>query len=88
MIEIRDLTKRYGSFTALDHLNLSLEEGVVFGFVGANGAGKSTTFSILATLLSPTSGDALINGKALSRNQRKYVSKLAICQISLVYMIN
>lgn len=40
MIEIRDLTKRYGSFTALDHLNLSLEEGVVFGFVGANGAGN------------------------------------------------
>lgn len=65
MIEIRDLTKRYGSFTALDNLNLSLEEGVVFGFVGANGAGKSTTFSILATLLSPTSGDALINGKSV-----------------------
>ena len=65
MIEIRDLTKRYGSFTALDHLNLTLEEGVVFGFVGANGAGKSTTFSILATLLSPTSGDALINGKSV-----------------------
>ena len=65
MIEIRDLTKTYGSFTALDHLNLSLKEGVVFGFVGANGAGKSTTFSILATLLSPTSGDALINGKSV-----------------------
>ncbi|QGG50184.1 ABC transporter ATP-binding protein [Lysinibacillus pakistanensis] len=65
MIEIRDLTKRYGSFTALDHLNLTLEEGVVFGFVGANGAGKSTTFSILATLLSPTSGEALINGKSV-----------------------
>lgn len=65
MIEIRDLTKKYGSFTALDHLNLSLEEGIVFGFVGANGAGKSTTFSILATLLSPTSGDAFINGKSV-----------------------
>ncbi len=61
MIEIRDLTKRYGSFTALDHLNLSLEEGIVFGFVGANGAGKSTTFSILATLLSPTSGDEYLD---------------------------
>lgn len=68
MIEIRDLTKKYGSFTALDHLNLSLEEGVVFGFVGANGAGKSTTFSILATLLSPTSGDALINGKSVVKD--------------------
>ncbi|KMN40408.1 ATP-binding cassette domain-containing protein [Lysinibacillus capsici] len=71
MIEIRDLTKRYGSFTALDHLNLSLEEGVVFGFVGANGAGKSTTFSILATLLSPTSGDALINGKSVVKEPKE-----------------
>lgn len=71
MIEIRDLTKRYGSFTALDHLNLSLEEGVVFGFVGANGAGKSTTFSILATLLSPTSGDALINGKSIVKEPKE-----------------
>lgn len=71
MIEIRDLTKRYGSFTALDHLNLSLEEGVVFGFVGANGAGKSTTFSILATLLSPTLGDALINGKSVVKEPKE-----------------
>ncbi|MCL1700066.1 ABC transporter ATP-binding protein [Lysinibacillus sp. Bpr_S20] len=71
MIEIRDLTKRYGSFTALDHLNLSLEEGVVFGFVGANGAGKSTTFSILATLLAPTSGDALINGKSVIKEPKE-----------------
>jgi len=71
MIEIRDLTKLYGSFTALDHLNLSLEEGVVFGFVGANGAGKSTTFSILATLLSPTSGDALINGKSVVKEPKE-----------------
>lgn len=71
MIEIRDLTKKYGSFTALDHLNLSLEEGVVFGFVGANGAGKSTTFSILATLLSPTSGDAIINGKSVIREPKE-----------------
>jgi ABC-2 type transport system ATP-binding protein len=71
MIEMRDLTKRYGSFTALDQLNLSLEEGVVFGFVGANGAGKSTTFSILATLLSPTSGDALINGKSVIKEPKE-----------------
>ncbi|ALC91014.1 ABC transporter [Bacillus sp. FJAT-18017] len=62
MIEIINLTKRYGKFTALDSLNLSIEKGTVFGFVGANGAGKSTTFSILATLLAPTSGTAYING--------------------------
>ena len=67
MIEITGLTKRYGDFYALNDLHLTLGDGVVFGFVGANGAGKSTTFLILATLLSPTSGDALINGKSVVR---------------------
>ena len=62
MIEIIGLTKQYGKFTALDHLDLQIEEGTVFGFVGQNGAGKSTTFSILATLLAPTSGTAFVNG--------------------------
>jgi ABC-2 type transport system ATP-binding protein len=62
VIEILELTKRYGKFTALDSLSLQIEKGTVFGFVGQNGAGKSTTFSILATLLAPTSGTAYING--------------------------
>lgn len=67
MIEIKGLTKRYGNFYALKDLNLTIGEGVVFGFVGANGAGKSTTFSILSTLLQPTSGEAFINGKSVRR---------------------
>lgn len=67
MIEIVGLTKKYGSFYALNNLNLNLSEGTVFGFVGANGAGKSTTFSILATLLQPTAGDAIINGKSVRK---------------------
>lgn len=71
MIEIKGLTKQYGQFKALDHLNLTLDAGVVFGFVGANGAGKSTTFSILATLLAPTSGDALIDGKSVVREPKE-----------------
>lgn len=62
MIEIRNLTKKFGKVTALDSLSLTVERGTVFGFVGQNGAGKTTTFSILATLLPPTSGDASING--------------------------
>ncbi|WP_313891452.1 ABC transporter ATP-binding protein [Psychrobacillus sp.] len=68
MIEIKGLTKKYGSFYALNDLNLTLQEGTVFGFVGANGAGKSTTFSILATLLQPTAGDAFINGKSVKKD--------------------
>ena len=62
MIEIKNLTKKYGNFTALNELNLQIDAGVVFGFVGSNGAGKSTTFSILSTLLAPTSGEAFVNG--------------------------
>ena len=65
MIDIQGLTKKYGHFTALDQLNLHIDQGVVFGFVGSNGAGKSTTFSILATLLAPTSGTVSINGASI-----------------------
>ncbi|WP_033540911.1 ABC transporter ATP-binding protein [Planococcus sp. CAU13] len=68
MIEIKGLTKKYGSFYALKNLNLTIEKGTVFGFVGANGAGKTTTFSILATLLQPTAGEAWINGFSISEN--------------------
>ncbi|SIT68382.1 ABC transporter ATP-binding protein [Edaphobacillus lindanitolerans] len=65
MIDIRKLSKSYGSFQALHELDLEIPEGTVFGVVGANGAGKSTTFSILATLLPPSSGDALIGGASV-----------------------
>lgn len=68
MIEIKGLTKKYGKFSALEDLNLTLQEGTVFGFVGANGAGKSTTFLIMATLLQPTTGDVFINGVNVREN--------------------
>lgn len=70
MIEIINLTKRYGKFTALDSLNLTIEKGSVFGFVGQNGAGKSTTFSILATLLAPSSGSAYVNGYDVQKDPK------------------
>lgn len=70
MIEIINLTKRYGNFTALDSLQLQIDKGTVFGFVGQNGAGKSTTFSILATLLAPTSGTAYINGYNIQKEPK------------------
>ncbi|KAB2337476.1 ABC transporter ATP-binding protein [Cytobacillus depressus] len=71
MIEIIELTKKYGNFTALNSLSLQIEKGTVFGFVGQNGAGKSTTFSILATLLAPTSGTAYINGFNVQKEPKK-----------------
>jgi ABC-2 type transport system ATP-binding protein len=65
IIELRDVTKRYGDLTAVDGLNLTIEEGGVFGFIGPNGAGKTTTMRILTTLLRPTSGGAWIAGHSV-----------------------
>ena len=62
MIEIRDLTKRYGEFTAVDRLSLTTAAGEIFGFLGPNGAGKTTTIRIIAGLSLPTSGSVFVNG--------------------------
>src|SRR5881227_2973546 len=60
MIECRDLTKKYGELFAVDRLSLKLEPGDVYGFIGPNGSGKTTTMRILATLLNPTWGEATV----------------------------
>ena len=65
MIETVNLTKKYGELTALDNLNLKIEQGSCFGFIGPNGAGKTTTIKILATLLKPSWGEARIDGKTV-----------------------
>ncbi|HYC61066.1 MAG TPA: ABC transporter ATP-binding protein [Thermoanaerobaculia bacterium] len=62
MIEIRDLTKRYGDFTAVDNLSLDAAAGHIFGFLGPNGAGKTTTIRIIAGLSLPTSGTVRVKG--------------------------
>ncbi len=67
-IQTKDLTKRYGPLTALDHLNLELAPGDVFGYIGPNGAGKSTTMKILAGLLEPSFGSALVLGRPVAGN--------------------
>ncbi|WP_097014258.1 ABC transporter ATP-binding protein [Anaerocolumna aminovalerica] len=62
MLQIRNLTKKYGKFTALDNLNLTIDQGQIFGFVGPNGAGKTTTMKIIAGLLRPDSGQVYLDG--------------------------
>lgn len=61
-IEVRDLTKRFGSFTAVDHLSFTVEPGRITGFLGPNGAGKTTTLRMLLGLIRPTGGSATIGG--------------------------
>ncbi len=67
IIETINLTKRYGDLTALNNLNMTIEEGDCFGFIGPNGAGKTTTIKILATLLRPDWGEARIAGWSVGR---------------------
>ena len=65
MIETRDLTKTYGELYALNRLSLKLDKGDVYGFIGPNGAGKTTTMRILATLLTPSYGEATVCGYSI-----------------------
>ena len=67
MISVQELTKTYGTRKALDRVSFEVPKGEIFGFVGPNGAGKTTTIRILAALLAPTEGRALINGADVIR---------------------
>src|SRR5438046_3870627 len=61
-VEIDNLVKKFGSFTAVDRVSLKVAKGEIFGFLGPNGAGKSTTIRVLCGLLAPTSGRASVGG--------------------------
>lgn len=68
MIELRSVTKKFGSFTAVDDITLSVPQGEFFGFLGPNGAGKTTTIKMMAGLFAPTSGQIIINGYDVVKN--------------------
>lgn len=68
-IEIKDLTKKYKNKIAVDNLNLEIEKGELFSLLGVNGAGKTTTIKMLTCLISPTSGDAILNGLSIINNK-------------------
>ncbi|MEA2685223.1 MAG: polyether ionophore transport system ATP-binding protein, partial [Actinomycetota bacterium] len=76
-IVTEQLTKRYGTATALDSLDLEIEEGEVFGYLGPNGAGKSTTLALLLGLIRPTSGQARIFGLDVWRDAPAVHRRLA-----------
>lgn len=69
MIELVNLTKKYGDYTAVNGISLRIERGEIFGLLGPNGAGKSTIVSMLSTVLAPTSGEIIIGGKSLYKNK-------------------
>lgn len=76
MLELKQLVKRYGSFTAVDHLSLTIPDGSIYGFVGPNGAGKTTTMRMMAGLLRATEGSILLGDVDMTKNPRMLRAKI------------
>ena len=76
MIELKDLTKKYGDFQAVNDLNLSVKKGEIFGFIGPNGAGKTTTIKMMGGILEPTNGTVTIAGVSMQSEPEKAKSKI------------
>jgi ABC-2 type transport system ATP-binding protein len=76
MIELKDLTKKYGDFQAVDNLSLSVKKGEVFGFIGPNGAGKTTTIKMMGGILEPTAGTVTIAGINMQKEPEYAKSKI------------
>ncbi|MBE6053053.1 MAG: ABC transporter ATP-binding protein [Clostridium sartagoforme] len=78
VIEIKDLVKKYDDNIAVDNINLSIEEGEIYGILGPNGAGKSTTISLICSLLFPTSGEIKILGEDIRKNTKNIKRQLGL----------
>ena len=78
MIELDGLTKRFGDFTAVDHLSLTIQTGEFFGLLGPNGAGKTTTISMMSTVLLPSEGEIRVDGVKLDRKASAQKRKLSV----------
>src|SRR5512134_267925 len=68
ILEVQNLAKNYGNFTAVKGISFDIKEGEIFSLLGPNGAGKTTTISMLSTLYTPTSGDATIGGHSVTKD--------------------
>lgn len=75
-IEARGLTKRFGKFTAVDHLDLDVPKSIIYGFLGPNGSGKTTSIRMLCGLLTPSAGHATVLGLDVPRHTRKLKSQI------------
>jgi ABC-2 type transport system ATP-binding protein len=79
IIQTHNLTKKFGKLTAVDHLNLSIEEGEIFGLLGPNGAGKTTAILMLTTVLRPTEGTATVAGFDIKKSPNKARELIGVC---------
>lgn len=77
-VETRELVRQFGDFTAVDHINLRVRRGSFFGFLGPNGAGKSTTIKMLTGLLAPTSGQAKVLGRDITKEPLEVKRRIGV----------
>jgi branched-chain amino acid transport system ATP-binding protein len=80
LLELDDVTLRFGGVTALDGVSLTIDEGEILGLIGPNGAGKTTCFNVMTGVYQPTSGDVRFRGVRLGRRQRFQITKLGIAR--------
>lgn len=95
MLEVKEVTKYYGDFKAVDNLSFSVDKGEIFGLLGVNGAGKTTTFRMIMNLIKPTSGKITFNGKKIDYDvtdnigflteERSLLTKLTVKEQMLFY---
>ena len=83
-IETHDLTKTFGAFTAVDHVDLTVRRGEIYGLLGPNGAGKSTAIRMLCTLLSPTTGFARVDGYDIVRQGSEVRRRIGLVSEKLI----
>ena len=76
VVEVRDLVKRFGSVVAVDHVSFSIRAGDIFGILGPNGSGKTTTIRMLCGLMRPTQGTAVVAGADIATEPEKVKSRI------------
>ena len=76
MIEVKNVTKQYGNFYAVRNINFEIKDGEIVGFLGRNGAGKSTTMNMITGFIEPTEGDIFVNGYSIYLNPKKVKSQI------------
>ena len=95
MLKVNNITKYYGDFLAVDNLSFTVKPGEIFGLLGVNGSGKTTTFRMIMGLLDPSSGDVTLNGKPIDYSvtdkigflteERSLLLKLTVKEQALFY---
>lgn len=78
MIELKQVTKRFKKYTAVDHVTYTINDGEIFGLIGPNGAGKTTSIRMMISLLQPTSGEIFINGMKVEKGNKRLFEEIGV----------